>query len=284
MKTPPTTRSCFTSTGARSGNYRTTTRLCVALRPCGNMFAVGAGNIGSAPNPARLLAAIEITYSDGTWETVGTDPSWRAILAAPVHHTEPLTVECKDVQPDAVCCHIGFQAVKGTCLLSVLRTCATQERVAVGPRGKGCICLPISTPDGPAGQACPAMSSSDGGGAHRRMICRLQTNGNPECTPECVPGYEAYADDFLLFLTYNRQSNAVLPHLEQLVLVDREQHFSESSMLRMMESRWGTTPFAVGRIMTKRTVAHASTPALHRKVRERITEMVEAGLKFEYEN
>jgi hypothetical protein len=91
-------------------------------------------------------------------------------------------------------------------------------------------------------------------------------------------------DDFLLFLTYNRQSNAVLPHLEQLVLVDCEQHFSESSMLCMMESRWGTTPFAAGRIMIKRTVAHASTPALHRKVRERITEMVEAGLKFEYEN
>ncbi|KAJ7270388.1 hypothetical protein C8J57DRAFT_1605347 [Mycena rebaudengoi] len=88
-------------------------------------------------------------------------------------------------------------------------------------------------------------------------------------------------DDFLLFLTYNHQSNAVLPHLERLVLADHAQHFFESSMLRMMESRWGTTPFVVGRIMTKRTAAHASTPALHRKLRERITEMVEEGLKFD---
>ncbi|KAJ7275815.1 hypothetical protein C8J57DRAFT_1021282, partial [Mycena rebaudengoi] len=69
-----------------STDYRTTTRLCVALRPCGNMFAVfavGVGNIGSAPNPARLLAAIEITYSEGTRETVGTDPSWCASPGIP---------------------------------------------------------------------------------------------------------------------------------------------------------------------------------------------------------
>ncbi|KAF7341220.1 hypothetical protein MVEN_01857400 [Mycena venus] len=91
-------------------------------------------------------------------------------------------------------------------------------------------------------------------------------------------------DDFLLFLTYDSERDAVLPHLERLVLADYEQHFSESVMLGMLESRWGTTPFARGRIATKRTAAHASTPAVHRKVRERITEMVEEGLKFEYVN
>ncbi|KAJ7275801.1 hypothetical protein C8J57DRAFT_1061862 [Mycena rebaudengoi] len=58
-----------------STDYRTTTRLCVALRPCANVFAVDAGNIGSAQNPAGLRAPIEITYSDGTRETVGADPS-----------------------------------------------------------------------------------------------------------------------------------------------------------------------------------------------------------------
>jgi hypothetical protein len=35
----------------------------------------------------------------------------------------------------------------------------------------------------------------------------------------------------------------VLPQLERLVFADYEQHFSESVMLRMLESHWGTTPF-----------------------------------------
>jgi hypothetical protein len=90
-------------------------------------------------------------------------------------------------------------------------------------------------------------------------------------------------DDFLAFLTYNKQRNPVLPNLEKLALCDREQHFSESVMLRMLESRWQKTPFTRGWISTRRTEAHASTPAVHRKVMGRLIELVEEGLKFKYD-
>jgi hypothetical protein len=90
-------------------------------------------------------------------------------------------------------------------------------------------------------------------------------------------------DDFLAFLTYNKQRNLVLPNLERLALCDREQHFSESVMLRMLESRWRKTPFTGGWISTRRTEAHASTPAVHRKVMGRLIELVEEGLKFKYD-
>ncbi|KAF8214832.1 hypothetical protein K438DRAFT_1749906 [Mycena galopus ATCC 62051] len=72
-------------------------------------------------------------------------------------------------------------------------------------------------------------------------------------------------DELLRFLTYDGQRNPVLPNLEELVLCDRGQHFSESVMLRMVESRWETTPFARGRVSTSRTEAHASTAAVHRR-------------------
>ncbi|KAJ7835343.1 hypothetical protein B0H14DRAFT_2590335 [Mycena olivaceomarginata] len=82
----------------------------------------------------------------------------------------------------------NYQLVKGNCLPAVVKSCPTGERVASGPRNKGCICLPITTPDGPAGQACPAMSSSDGLGNHGRMTCKLLANGDPMCQPECAAG------------------------------------------------------------------------------------------------
>ncbi|KAJ7667348.1 hypothetical protein B0H17DRAFT_1210246 [Mycena rosella] len=88
----------------------------------------------------------------------------------------------------------SYQLVKGNCLPAAVKSCGTNERVASGPRNKGCICLPITTPDGVAGQACPAMTSSDGLGNHGRMICSLEANGNPRCTPECAGGFEPYGN------------------------------------------------------------------------------------------
>ncbi|KAJ6498603.1 hypothetical protein DFH09DRAFT_1203982 [Mycena vulgaris] len=91
-------------------------------------------------------------------------------------------------------CDIGYQLVKGNCLPAAVKSCNTNERVATGPRFKGCICLPITTLDGIAGQACPAMTTSDGNGNHGRMICALEANGNPRCTPECAGGFEPYGN------------------------------------------------------------------------------------------
>ncbi|KAJ7627664.1 hypothetical protein DFH06DRAFT_966317, partial [Mycena polygramma] len=48
---------------------------CVGLNPCLNVFAIKADNGGGGA--ASLLAAIRITYSDGTTSMLGTDASWR---------------------------------------------------------------------------------------------------------------------------------------------------------------------------------------------------------------
>ncbi|KAJ7203129.1 lectin [Mycena pura] len=60
---------------------------CVALRPSLNVFAVTAANTGNPPttdpNPAGLLAAIQITYSDGTTTTIVSDNSWRFSVTVP---------------------------------------------------------------------------------------------------------------------------------------------------------------------------------------------------------
>ncbi|KAJ6538050.1 hypothetical protein B0H19DRAFT_1270422 [Mycena capillaripes] len=55
------------------GDYRYAERFCVALRPCLNVFAVTAVNGGG---PAGLLAAIQISYSDGTTSTIISDTTW----------------------------------------------------------------------------------------------------------------------------------------------------------------------------------------------------------------
>jgi hypothetical protein len=59
----------------------------------------------------------------------------------------------------------------------------------------------------------------------------------------------------------------------------RDQHFSESAMLAMVESRWGATPLKYMKISTKHTAAHAWAPVLHRRVLDRISELVEEGLR-----
>ncbi|KAF7294723.1 hypothetical protein MIND_01009700 [Mycena indigotica] len=52
-------------------------QFCVALQPCLNVFAVTAVNTGGS---AGLLAAIEVTYSDGSTSTLISDTTWRYSL------------------------------------------------------------------------------------------------------------------------------------------------------------------------------------------------------------
>lgn len=66
-----------------SGDYRFAERFCVSLKPCLNVFAVNAVNAATVPNPAGLLAAIEITYDDGTTDTIVSDTTWRADTTVP---------------------------------------------------------------------------------------------------------------------------------------------------------------------------------------------------------
>ncbi|KIJ33487.1 carbohydrate-binding module family 67 protein [Sphaerobolus stellatus SS14] len=61
-------------------DYQTAQGYCVALSPyCYNVFAVEATNGGTVPNPAGVLAAIEITYTDGSTQMVVSDSSWKAL-------------------------------------------------------------------------------------------------------------------------------------------------------------------------------------------------------------
>ncbi|KAF8135286.1 hypothetical protein K438DRAFT_1882765 [Mycena galopus ATCC 62051] len=96
----------------------------------------------------------------------------------------------------------------------------------------------------------------------------------------------AITDNFFRFLTYDSHANAVLPNLEYLRLAEWKQDFSETIMLRMLESRWGSTPFKEGEVRTNldhRGVKPAPTSE-HRGVQKRIMELVKEGLKFKYEN
>ncbi|KAJ7611619.1 lectin [Roridomyces roridus] len=64
-------------------DYRFAERFCVPLYSCLNVFAVAATNAATTPNPAGLLAAIEITYSDGTTSTIVSDTTWRYSISVP---------------------------------------------------------------------------------------------------------------------------------------------------------------------------------------------------------
>ncbi|KAJ6500576.1 lectin [Mycena sanguinolenta] len=70
------------------GDFRFAERFCVPLRPCLNVFAVTAVNGATAPNPAGLLAAIEITYTDGTISTIVSDTTWRASTTVPTGYEQ----------------------------------------------------------------------------------------------------------------------------------------------------------------------------------------------------
>lgn len=49
-----------------------------AVKPGKNAITVAANNSGPAANPAGLIAAIRLTYADGTTKVVGTDATWSA--------------------------------------------------------------------------------------------------------------------------------------------------------------------------------------------------------------
>ncbi|KAF8191421.1 hypothetical protein K438DRAFT_1590860 [Mycena galopus ATCC 62051] len=70
------------------GDYRYAERFCVPLQPCLNVFAVTAINGATTPNPAGLLAAIQITYSDGTTSTIVSDTTWRASTTVPTGYEQ----------------------------------------------------------------------------------------------------------------------------------------------------------------------------------------------------
>ncbi|KAJ7449002.1 hypothetical protein FB451DRAFT_1411119 [Mycena latifolia] len=87
------------------------------------------------------------------------------------------------------------------------------------------------------------------------------------------PSPASCADELLVFLTYNREQS-VRPHLEHLVVCERECRFSEKVMLRMVESRWRTTPLELLRSGTgRRTGVQPSVRAAHRAVLNRIAEL-----------
>jgi len=53
------------------------------MSPTCNVFAVKATNDLTVPNPAGVLASIEITYSDGSIDHVVTDAKWRFSTSVP---------------------------------------------------------------------------------------------------------------------------------------------------------------------------------------------------------
>ncbi|KAJ7437245.1 hypothetical protein B0H11DRAFT_2294497 [Mycena galericulata] len=94
----------------------------------------------------------------------------------------------------------------------------------------------------------------------------------------------AISDDLLEFLMYDRL-NPVLPRLERLVLACRHPEFCEKNMIQMVESRWSarTPPMPLRKVRMSKSEA-CSSSITHREVFDRIAQMVEDGLSFEYHN
>ncbi|KDR71213.1 hypothetical protein GALMADRAFT_143925 [Galerina marginata CBS 339.88] len=72
--------------GAQIGSghsFKAADAYCIRLAPECNVFAVNATNDLTVPNPAGLLATIQIKYTDGFTETIVTDPSWHAFTSVP---------------------------------------------------------------------------------------------------------------------------------------------------------------------------------------------------------
>ncbi|KAF8343239.1 hypothetical protein F5887DRAFT_342249 [Amanita rubescens] len=64
----------------QGNNWPVAQEYCVALNPEVNVFTAQVVNApGGPPNPAALLAAIEVFYSDGTTKTIVTDRTWLAM-------------------------------------------------------------------------------------------------------------------------------------------------------------------------------------------------------------
>ncbi|KAJ6513022.1 hypothetical protein C8R45DRAFT_1088110 [Mycena sanguinolenta] len=87
-------------------------------------------------------------------------------------------------------------------------------------------------------------------------------------------------DEFLVFLTNDEQQrHLVLPNLENLDVRHFDKHFSASAVLSMLESRWRTTPLARVKLDTSGSGPRVPAPV---HLRDRLIELVEEGLKLEY--
>ncbi|KAJ6449921.1 hypothetical protein C8R47DRAFT_1084577 [Mycena vitilis] len=108
--------------------------------------------------------------------------------------------------------------------------------------------------------------------------------GCPTCSAQCHRSRRCItiSDEFLGFLTYDKDK-PLLPRLERLVICDGEQHFDAKLMLRMVESRWRTTPLARIRTGSYRRTLQLAARTAHHLTLDRVTELVEEGLVFEYD-
>ncbi|KAF8892362.1 hypothetical protein CPB84DRAFT_1848796 [Gymnopilus junonius] len=64
-------------------NFHQADAYCIRLAPDCNVFAVNATNDLTIPNPAGLLATIQIRYTDGFTDTIITDGTWHAFTSVP---------------------------------------------------------------------------------------------------------------------------------------------------------------------------------------------------------
>lgn len=95
------------------------------------------------------------------------------------------------------------------------------------------------------------------------------------------------SDALLTFLAYTHDA-PVLPSLTKLVMCggDQQLPFDERAMLRMVASRWRTTPFTQIRIATSRPSPcprPSAADVAHSRVLARIAEFRMEGLEFKYE-
>ncbi|KAG6918731.1 hypothetical protein DXG01_012216 [Tephrocybe rancida] len=73
--------------------WKTSQKFSTSLNPNSNLFAVRATNLADVSTggsgPAGLLAAIQITFSDGTTAIITSDASWRSIKTIPSNFQSP---------------------------------------------------------------------------------------------------------------------------------------------------------------------------------------------------
>ncbi|PPQ96202.1 hypothetical protein CVT26_005607 [Gymnopilus dilepis] len=78
------------NTVGSASNWTTVQSYCVNLNPGCNTFAINATNFdGPGPNPAGVLLATLISYTDGSTSTLVSDASWRYNLSVPVGFEQP---------------------------------------------------------------------------------------------------------------------------------------------------------------------------------------------------
>jgi hypothetical protein len=79
---------------AQGDDFRTvyTADITARLKAGDNEMAVAAVNTGSDPNPAGLIAVVQVRYADGTSEVWGTDESWRVAAPPGAEETPAMTL------------------------------------------------------------------------------------------------------------------------------------------------------------------------------------------------